>query len=75
MKTIYQPTLAGLFCLATLPFALVACGDSSTSDPKTIVKSDLNPPADLVSVTDTQSMTLQWKITNTKTTSVVTMCT
>jgi hypothetical protein len=45
---------------------MAGCGSSSSKDPKTVLKSDLNPPAQLVSVTDDQKMVLQWTITNTE---------
>lgn len=57
------PAPLSLVALASL---MAACNDSSTADPETIVKGDLNPPAALVSVTDDQSLLLQWTITNTE---------
>jgi hypothetical protein len=47
--------------------ALGACGGDKTSgDPEVISKGDLNPPANLASITDDEKMMLEWIITNTE---------
>lgn len=50
--------------IALLAFTAACSG--STSDPKTISKDDLNPPFNLVSITDDSKMILQWNISNTE---------
>lgn len=51
-----------------LPFAAVilASCQGTLGDPKTLTKGDLNPPFRLVSVTNGESMMLQWTISNTE---------
>ena len=51
--------------LASLVPVFLACSGTAT-DPKTVIKGDLNPPFLLQSVTSNEQMILQWNITNTE---------
>ncbi len=50
--------------LAALSLAFVGCDDSSSSDPKTVNRSELNPPMGLTTVTGDKKIQLRWSAAN-----------
>jgi hypothetical protein len=64
MKTHFF-TSSGLLASSLLATALTSCSGTS-SDPKTLLKGDLNPPFNLSSITYQDGFILQWDISNTE---------